>query len=158
MVKNNPFFTTPVTTVIDHIIPSEDGRATCLQVSPSQASAEVLSTCWQCDNRIIDLENASLGTGSILTDDGYSYAFITKGAYNTLCITNSDQYRGYSIAYAMPPTTVSGSITNDKSQHRIFSGSDANALAFMKKYFLIRHRFNNAMPANIYRTDFPGVA
>ncbi len=117
------------------------------QVSPSQAST-VLSTLSSSDNRIIDLENASLGTGSILTDDGYSYAFITKGTYNTPYITNSDQYRGCnSIAYAMPPTTVSGSITNDKSQHRIFSGSDANALAFgVKKYFGFAIKPNNAMP------------
>ncbi|MFL9482757.1 heparin lyase I family protein [Chitinophagaceae bacterium LWZ2-11] len=89
------------------------------------------------DNRVIDFENASLAPDMTLTDDSYTYAFITKGTYNNPYITNTDKYRGCnSIVYSMPHTAVSGSVTNDKSQHRIFSGSDANALTFgTKKYF-----------------------
>jgi hypothetical protein len=85
----------------------------------------------------ITFENASIIPGSdntgYLIDGGVQYATITKGTvgvnYLDQVITTSEKYKGnYSIQFQMPRTTVSGSITNDKVQNRIISGSQVGAL------------------------------
>jgi Polysaccharide lyase len=87
--------------------------------------------------RTIDLENAYLASNLDLNDDGINHRFITKGTYHAPEIIWEEYFRGcHSIAYTMPPTTASGSNTTDKSQHRIFGGSESIALPFgVKRYF-----------------------
>lgn len=89
------------------------------------------------DSRYIDFESASLsGTDYSLTDNSHTFAFITKGTYSNPQLTTAEFYKGAtSIVYQMPHTTVSGSVTNDKSQHRIFSGSEDLAMAFNDKRY-----------------------
>jgi hypothetical protein len=108
------------------------------------------------DNRFIDLENASLSSSKVLTDGGFTYPFIVKGTYNNPSLTTSERFRGCnSIIYSMPPTTASGSVTNDKSQHRIFSGADPNALGLgEKKYFGMALKLDANMPQNTSSVQF----
>jgi hypothetical protein len=89
------------------------------------------------ENRYIDFENSTLSsTDYSLTDNGYTCAFITKGTYSNPQLTTAEFYKGAtSIVYQMPHTTVSGSVTNDKSQHRIFSGSETIAMGFDDKRY-----------------------
>jgi len=120
-----------VSTGADNSVASNNGRLTTMSAS---------------DNRVISFESASLsGTNYYLTDSSFTYAFITKGTYSNPVLTTSEHFKGTaSIAYQMPHTTVSGSVTNDKSQHRIFSGSDANAMGFgVKKYFGFAVKLDN---------------
>jgi Polysaccharide lyase len=75
----------------------------------------------------ITFETAKFDASYNLLEDGNTYAFISKGTLNTNykipVLTTSQHYAGSKcIQYQMPRTTVSGSITNDKSQHRIESG------------------------------------
>jgi Polysaccharide lyase len=85
----------------------------------------------------ITFENASIVPGSnntgYLIDGGVQYATVTKGTvgvnYLDQLITSAEKYKGnYSIQFQMPRTTVLGSITNDKVQNRIISGSQTGAL------------------------------
>lgn len=89
-------------------------------------------------NLFIDFEGASIASSNFyLTNNGVTYPFITKGTYVNPVLTTLEHFKGNSsIVYQMPQTTISGSVTNDKSQHRIFGGSDVVAMGFNdKRYF-----------------------
>lgn len=107
----------------------------------SNKEASVLAS-----NRYIDFEDASISTSNYyLTSNSYVYNFITKGTYSKPLITTSEHFKGNkSIVYQMPHTTVVGSETNDKSQHRLFGGSDAIAMGFNeKKYYGFAVKLDN---------------
>lgn len=103
----------------------------------SSPAGTKLATDDVSQNRYFDFEDASLSTTDYsLTDNGYTAAFITKGTYSNPQLTTAEAYAGTtSIVYQMPHTTVSGSVTNDKSQHRIFSGSESLAMGFDDKRY-----------------------
>ncbi|NJN35484.1 MAG: hypothetical protein HC817_15710 [Saprospiraceae bacterium] len=85
----------------------------------------ILTTRNASQNRFVDLENASLNSSNVLTDEGITYPFILKGTYDNPSLTTLDRFRGcHSIVYSMPPTTATSSNTTDKSQHRIFRAAN----------------------------------
>lgn len=94
--------------------------------------------------RYIDFESSSFTADYNLVNKGVTYLFITKGAvgvnYYNPVLTTVEKYRGCtSIKYEMPRTTKgipTVGVTNDKSQHRIFGGSESLALDFGQvRYF-----------------------
>jgi len=105
--------------------------------SNTDAANNALNSNSVNENRYFDFENSSLSpTDYSLTNNGYTAAFITKGTYSNPQLTTAEFYKGAtSIVYQMPHTTASGSVTNDKSQHRIFSGSESLAMGFDDKRY-----------------------
>jgi hypothetical protein len=95
--------------------------------------------------RYINFSTSTFGPGDTLNDNGYQYAFITKGTYSNPVLTTAEHYGvGTSIVYQMPHTTISGTVTNDKSQHRICSGSEAGAMGFGdKRYYGFAVKLDN---------------
>ena len=108
-------------------------------------------------DRLINFENDTLTSSYELIENNITYKFITKGTfYFNPIITTVNPYRGKKcIQYEITGSAPLNGETNDKSQHRIFSGSDANALLFgSKKFFGFAMKLDANMPQPINTVQF----
>jgi Polysaccharide lyase len=99
-------------------------------------------------DRLISFENSTFAGNYDLTESGIVYRFIKKGTFYAPPVIAGNAYSGHNcIQYQVAGSTAQGGETTDKSQHRIFSGSDANALTFgAKKYFGFAMKIGTNMP------------